>query len=347
MSLENREKQFWNGITNLNMFLSIMIVIYHTNGYYFYQANGGVSDLTIEIIEFVWHGLFATIPVPLFIFLSAFLLYRNISKNTMVQKMKKRVRSLVIPYMLWNGIAALFLWILQTIPFIARHMEVREKESFDILSLLRGITIEPYDGVLWTVLQLIIFLIMLPVIYMLVYNKYIGLLIVILSYFVAVGTWDIFFLIHGNSNLFYYCTGTYIGLHGYKYLAKVKNRYYLVGATLILLVILTLYHMDIRNILFNMVAILCIYTIFIYTGKYTQNSSQICYGLSFWIYVIHNLLQPCIMKMIQMFGPSGNIGAWMNFVLSPVITILICIVVAKICKKITPRCYSVLSGGRG
>ena len=74
---EKRKQVFWNTVTILNLLLSFMVAVYHNNGYNFYEPN--VSQSVETIIDWFGNGLVANLPVLLFITLSAFLLYRNIT----------------------------------------------------------------------------------------------------------------------------------------------------------------------------------------------------------------------------------------------------------------------------
>lgn len=102
--MEVKMKKFWNAVTILNLFLSIMICLYHNNGYAFYD-DGSLSQRVKDTIDVVHNGFLANIPVPLFIFLSAFLFYRNMDWVKIKHKMISRIRSLCVPYICWNLIA--------------------------------------------------------------------------------------------------------------------------------------------------------------------------------------------------------------------------------------------------
>ncbi len=162
--MEQKNKRFWNTVTVLNLFFSIMICLYHNNGYSFYD-DGTLSKGVMDFIDISHNGYLANIPVPLFIFLSGFLFYRNIAWDNVKDKMLSRVKSLVIPYISWNIITGGVLFLMQSIPFIRSRIAVRELVNFDVISIIKGITISPYDGVLWTVLQLILFVAVAPVLY--------------------------------------------------------------------------------------------------------------------------------------------------------------------------------------
>lgn len=345
--MEQKNERFWNTVTILNLFFSIMICLYHNNGYYFYD-DGHLAYGVKRVIDIVHNGYLANIPVPLFIFLSGFLFYRNIDKNKIKDKMFSRVRSLVVPYVCWNFITGGVLLLMQSIPFIRSKMAVREMASFDLLSVIKGLTITPYDGVLWTVLQLIIFVACAPLIYYLLKNKYIGVLVLIIYLLIGFTEWNIPFLIHGNGHLFTYVLGGYVGLHFFDSIKNMSWRpmhYILAGIVIIFLCVL--YEYGIYNVVCQIAGYAALYIGANFLAGYATQVSRKCYGLSFWIYAIHDWLEPCIMKLVQLTGLKGNMGALVSTFIGAAVTIFICIICARICKKLLPKLYMILSGGRG
>lgn len=345
--MNSQQKRFWNAITILNLFFSTMICLYHNNGYVFYD-DGSLSKSVKNVIDISQNGFLANISVPLFMFLSAFLFYRNIDWDRIKEKMLTRVRSLVIPYVCWNAITGGAVFLMQSIPFIRSKMAVREMALFDPISVVKGLTITPYDGVLWTVLQLILFTAIAPVIYTLLKNKYVGIIALIGAFLIGTTEWNIPLLVHGNGHLFTYLFGAYVGLHWYQKVLAYEYKYvHYIVSLLIVALLCVLYEFDVYNVLCQIVGMFALYILANYIAGYVEECSKICYGLSFWIYAIHDWLEPCIMKLWFMFGIKGNSGALFSTFAGAAVTIALCVSCAKICKKMTPKVYSILSGGRG
>lgn len=102
-------------ITFLRFPLIVAVVFIHTD--LFNATAGGASPVNeglfpmYSLLRHVISEELARIAVPLFFFVSGFLFfYRSeFSLKTYGQKLKKRVRTLLIPYIFWN--MADFLWI--------------------------------------------------------------------------------------------------------------------------------------------------------------------------------------------------------------------------------------------
>lgn len=240
------------------------------------------------------------------------------------------------------------LFLMQSIPFIRSKMAVREMASFELGSIIKGLTIAPYNTVLWTILQLIIFVALAPIIFWSIKNKYVGLFTLIAAFAVSLTDWNIPMLIHGNVHLFTYVLGAYIGLHCSQKIYEFDiQRIHYIFALLIVVMLCALYEFGIYNILCQITAFVALYIVAYFIAHYTRNCSVTCYGLSFWIYAMHNWLQPCIMKLWLLTGIKGNIGALAGLFGCAFLTITLCMFCAKTCKKWMPRIYLILSGGRG
>lgn len=86
------------------------------------------------------------VAVQLYMLLSAFLLYYNCDKTNTIKKFSRRIFTLIIPYVAWNIIYAVYTWL------------VEGKNIFHMDAIYQGFLVEPFDGPLWFLLTLISFL---------------------------------------------------------------------------------------------------------------------------------------------------------------------------------------------
>lgn len=94
-----------------------------------------------------------------FFFMSGYLFYRNYDLSKTLQKWKSRVKSLLIPYFFWNALAFVVLVVLKIIG-LARPWTW----FLDINKLA--------DGPLWYVLSIMIYMMLAPLIFYIIRNKY-------------------------------------------------------------------------------------------------------------------------------------------------------------------------------
>lgn len=114
-------------IDNLRFPLTVGVVFIH-----FYIGNGlNISGITYGMENPDWYYfivnivslVFAQISVPLFFVISGFLFFlgsNDFNSDLYISKIKKRVKTLLIPYILWNVIAV--VWELKCfIPFLSAY----------------------------------------------------------------------------------------------------------------------------------------------------------------------------------------------------------------------------------
>ncbi|MEE1075054.1 MAG: acyltransferase family protein, partial [Acutalibacteraceae bacterium] len=67
---------------------------------------------------------------------------------------------------------------------------------------------------------------------------------------------------------------------------------------------------------------------------------------SFIIFALHPFIIEIFQKIIYLIFPHNEVTAICDFVLSPVLTITLCVLFGNIINKICPKFYSLITGGR-
>ena len=120
-----------------------------------------------SFVSLLFGMVFGSIGVPFFYLISGFLFYIGYQNSVTIykNKLKKRFRSLLIPYILWNSIA----FIIYT--FVTYDMQLSQFfESFWFVVGKNGHS--PADGPLWFVRTLMILSVISPFMYLINKNKY-------------------------------------------------------------------------------------------------------------------------------------------------------------------------------
>ena len=176
-------------IDNLRFPLTVGVVFIH-----FYIGNGlNISGITYGVENPDWYYfivnivslVFAQISVPLFFVISGFLFFlgsNDFNSNQYIRKLKKRVKTLLVPYILWNIIA--IVWEMKCfIPFLSAYFPPVELK-FSVIRIINtficesnnmGIFIHTGGGLeknvfpihvpFWYVRDLILFVVLTPAIY--------------------------------------------------------------------------------------------------------------------------------------------------------------------------------------
>lgn len=144
--------------------------------------------------------------VPGFFMISAYLFYRNIGKRLTFPVLRKkwasRIRSLLIPYLLWN----LFY-------FLVNFAADRGGIELSFKTVFSAVVNYSYNPVFWYMKQLILLTVFAPFIHELLKKRYAGAFFLAGS-FAAAAVWArLPYHIINEDSLFYYMTGAYLSLH--------------------------------------------------------------------------------------------------------------------------------------
>lgn len=150
-------------ITNLSFCLALGIVWQHSRLPWipetaFHPSFLIAMQMTNKMMEVI---------VPCFFFISGFLFYRNYTPDDYLRKLRTRIRSLLVPYLLWNAVFAL-LWYV-TIRLWPEY--VSDHFPFDgIWDVISGILSCQYT-VLWYVGVIFVYALLAPLIWYMVCRK--------------------------------------------------------------------------------------------------------------------------------------------------------------------------------
>lgn len=194
--------------------LAIFVVMEHTLLHY---SPDGTEPITYLIFDtFIRDN-----SVPVFFFISGFLFFNNTNAwniDVWRNKIKRRIHSLFIPYIIWNIYAILFLWVAMECGMTA-YMAAGTKFTPSLTNILNcfwtydnaltGIyrpTIFPINVALWYVRDLIIICLITPLIYPALKKFPIPTIIALFAAWVFIDS-------HYAISLFFFSLGAYYGIH--------------------------------------------------------------------------------------------------------------------------------------
>lgn len=319
--------------------MMVMVCFIHANiGEY--KFGGEIPDeyrMFGIVYSLVGNGA-CRIAVPLFFLISGFLFFNNIysfSLSTFGKKLKKRMSSIVLPYLIWNTIyAVLWLILAKCLPSLSAGSIADSFQSFSLETLVRSYWDIiggkfPADGPTWFLRDLIIINLFSPVIYFLV-RKFGGFVLCVLF---IVWTFnfcpDMFIRMDG---FFFYFIGAYLMLHG-KWLdiAKSIPTISFLGGAFLLLLILSVYipFCGRIQILLGIIFIISILTFFAKHEKLKMN--KFLMDSNFFIYVYHAIPIAFIGKcLLTLFNPSHNISLVAIYLVTVFLTVLIGLLIYRL-----------------
>ena len=328
-----------NKITNVSFLLAIFIVWHHT-------YNVDVYDLTgfLKWFEKYMMYVFDT-AVSLFFMLSAFLFYYNVDENNIIHKLKSRISSLIIPYLLWNLIGYIYFQLLALFPFIRQYYG-GNIDAFSFSGMIKAMFTGDYNLVTWFLRNLIVYTFTFPVLYKIIKNKFVYnvtlIICLVLSYLYA-----------QKSELIAYVVYYVIGI-GFAYFDKElflrryskKQRLVALLVFIILIGIFTFFEISDTSIIRIIIYSICSYMMWIFLDFLANNKEVKWYKhIGFIFFVSHEMVLEPVEKLFYLLLGKNVPGAILDYIFAPIITIGIIIGISYLLRKI-PALWNILSGHR-
>lgn len=369
-------------LDNLRFPLVIMVVFIHSctiNDYCMPNwSNMSGADVNVAL-QILFSHVLSSIAVPTFFVISGYFFFYNTRKfdiDTYRQKIKKRIKSLLVPYLIWNTFSILWIIFLKIGAYF-----VKGKPLSNILDFLNennwlrlywdcyiwGETrhnwlgqITPASGPylipLWFLRDLMIVVIITPILYYLIKRfKYFTMILLCICY--ITGIWP---NVHGLSSeaILFFSIGAYFSIHKRNMIEELKKIKQPALLLFIPLLIVEWYYDGSSTTIGQY-----IYPIFIIVGVISVincvsalTKAEILYvpstisKMTFFIYVSHGLIGlPLAATVLERIIPNYD-SYWISiityYILLPVFGISICFVLHEVLKRYFPDMLAVLAGKR-
>lgn len=156
MVINNR--RFTHKVTIVSLILAVFVMYIHARK--LIPENNVGGDVLPSALYSMFAGMIGNIGVPFFFLMSGYWLFRyDIWKEnslTLRNKLIKKIRSLVIPYLLWNTYAFLFFVIATRIPGISSLINEGKVADISLGNLLKAVFFHYYYIVFWFMQDLIV-----------------------------------------------------------------------------------------------------------------------------------------------------------------------------------------------
>lgn len=207
-------------------FIAIILVLYIHSGFHEYPHEIAGMTVNIYLQEFI-SGILGRLAVPLFFAFSGYLFFLNTDKGiyTVFEKMRKRARTLLIPYLIACLFLPVFYLVMEVIPgtsgFINSETPFSDNLKLPLGNMLTYLYIDSGSGApcafhLWFLRDLIILVAVSPLLYLIRYsgiNRFVVCIILLGLTFLEIPYLPTF-------GLFWFMFGAY----SLGYLSKVKYR---------------------------------------------------------------------------------------------------------------------------
>lgn len=337
------KKEFWNKVTYISLLSACMIVIMHTiNNTVDKFNNSPLSTDLLNNIHFLTRNA-----VKLFWMISALLFYRDYNLSKVKQKYRSRFKSLVIPYLIWNIIGVIFTYIIYSVPSLKEQVNGLELFSPSFNNIIEGVFHYKYNIIFWYIFELILLTILSPIIYISLYDKYIGLVVLIIFYTFSPNLFENQNIIRGGESWIYYLIAAYISIHYFnKTLIKLNNTQSILCFILFLLFNFIQIEVLSNRFLSLLITVIQCVLMWLSTDFMTKFSRKWMIGISMFIYAIHFNIDMGISKIVTRTIPDIPEISIVAFIICLFLTITISIYTAVFLRNYTPKIYLLLNGNR-
>ncbi|MEM8526333.1 MAG: acyltransferase [Bacteroidota bacterium] len=341
----------------VSFILIIMVVFLHAH-----NISGENDLLNYYVQNFISTGI-TKISVALFFAISGYLFFFNIEEGKIqefTKKIQSRSRTILLPYLLWSLWGILFFFLLQSLPFSRSFFNSDLLAEKSVPELLHTFFIKPLPYQLWFLRHLFAFALLSPLIYFVAkYARWVllaGITILLLK-ILEIPEND---FVH-NRSLAYFCLGCYLGMHKQDWVKRGFSKFG-IGAAVIWLALVTWRIIGDSQALINdklwrnfiqhfefFVGIFALWSLYDFFQKGKETTQKVLptfLAFAFFLYVSHEPILTIIKKLgLKVLG-KGSMNQLLLYFAAPLLTIGICIAVGMLLKKIAPKVYGVLTGGR-
>ncbi|MBQ9771241.1 MAG: acyltransferase [Lentisphaeria bacterium] len=329
---------------------TILVVIRHGVNLHRYYSDGSffmpVTDANIFIQEFL--SRFTDLAIPSFFMISGFLFFLGIENiHDIGRKIKKRIYSLLLPYLLWNILLLLLIMLLLKVPVLTSLLSEKYGFTFEKFYFLQKITIFPIIGQFWYIRTLIIFVCFTPLL-LLIYQYR------ILSFFLfglAVSFWQpVDCRIFSTEGIVFFYLGGFIGYYQLHKTIKFQWISCFLPLMISMLIIAELYFQ--LNYKFWYLRIFISVIFLFQISLYLSCKSALCKRVvhwnqySFFIYAVHGALLAALSVGFSKLLPHTPWFSFIMFFTCILTTIFATVLSAISLRKVLPKFYNLLTGGR-
>ena len=331
-----------NKIVYLQFLMSVLVILIHSIN----------NDTKFERLFSINDGL-GQFAVPLFFVVSGFLFFRtSYTINDVRNKLKKRIFTLLIPYILWNLI------------YYMINLLMKPGTDITFMSLFDAAFNYTYNPPFWFMWQLILLNVISPFLFYLL-SDIKKIIIAFLILFIIIGIGQDIPYINEDAIVYYFAGAVISKLYNNNKIKFISKKNILI--TFILFIVLfsinrLLYNMLYKNynsfinlFILSVILVRLSFSFFIFYFVDLFSKYDRVYDFmrnSFFLYAIHYMIARFLINILQIItlrilNPYANYTIEIvTFLLTPVICIVVNMYIIKFLKKNFYKIYIILSGDR-
>ncbi len=158
-----KDRWFHNKITWFSFVFSLLVIWVHSYNAELYLGKSPEMEMVYRLEHRIGDGL-GQIAVPGFFMISGYLFYRDFTWSRLGEKWNRRIRSVLLPYILWNFLYYMGYVIGSRLPWMT-DVVGKGVIPFDLFTAVDAVINYTYNYVFWYLFQLILLILLAPVLY--------------------------------------------------------------------------------------------------------------------------------------------------------------------------------------
>lgn len=340
---------FSHKATIASFIMAVSVMYIHANNLVYYgltTETGGAAGLAVRFCS----GLVGSMAVPFFFMLSAYWLFRmDISgatvRDTLAGKLRRKLRTVVLPYLLWNAFGTVFYMAITHVPALAAMMNNGEAIPVTPGNLLVGVFLYKYYYTFWYLKDLIVMTALSPLLVPVLRRRWSTALV--WAAVLAVNFLPIDLKIVQSPSLVSFYLGAYLAVYHrdmFEETGRADKRFVLLFAAFCI----------VRWLNVPVLADVCLWLSPLALWKFLDAvlpqrllAAEPCWFVrqSFFLYAVHAIP---ITVVQHLFVRQGAGIAWVavSYLLTPVVMLGIAYAAARLLNGVAPRFYALICGGR-
>lgn len=349
--MEGEFGSFSKKVTFVSFLMQLGIVMLHMDTDHFFELTspeGFGGQICQWVYKLCLDG--GTVSLSFFMICSAFLLYYNLTRRNMLEKCRRRIASLLIPFVVWNAVGMIFCAVYYW-----------NTEGFEIIFsyIPFQFVMSRYCAVMWFSEALLFFLLFIPVILWVMKKKVLGELVLLGAFAGSYLDWEFlgknilhqyidFEIYRFLTYVPMYLLGAYLGVRFSKGIISEKYNGWAVKAAALLLWIVS-YRLPGGFVFYCLSMLRPLYLWAIIDKRWLTFRLKWWMENNFFIYATHYFMilavVPLLCRVYDYAAPTAGFVTVWRFVCFLIITLL-CEAMGWLVMKFAPRLYAFCTGGR-
>lgn len=339
-----KEQRFRNKVTWFSFLFSMLVIWVHSYNAELYLGEGNaLSALAGRLERGLGNGV-GQIAVPGFFMMSGYLFYRNCTWEKIGGKLKRRIKSVLVPYILWNFLYYLGYVAASRLPWLGQVVG-KGVIPFGLLPAVDAIIHYTYNYVFWYLFQLILLILLAPLLYPLLRFLWSRVLLYVCLWGLVILGIRLPYL--NADAAVYYTTGAILAMSG-SHLVESEEHPFLPGAALAVMAVL-FYRTGLSHawiFCFVLCRLCAVAGLWLLLPAKSLPEAKGYMGCNFFLYATHFALVRLINKsVVQLF--YGSMAAALGlYVAMPFLVLAVVYPVGMLLRRYLPSVWILLNGAR-